>query len=63
MPVLDGFQATNLIRKDEESSGRHLPIVAMTANAMDGDAAQCLDIGMDGYIRYWWEKKALNLPS
>ena len=50
MPVMDGFAATAAIRALENMSGRHLPIVAMTARAMKGDRECCLAAGMDGYI-------------
>jgi len=50
MPVLDGFAATTGIRKREQATGVHLPIVAMTAHALKGDRERCLDAGMDGYI-------------
>jgi CheY-like chemotaxis protein/HPt (histidine-containing phosphotransfer) domain-containing protein len=50
MPEIDGFEATISIRKNEESSGRHIPIVAMTANAVKGDKERCLAAGMDDYI-------------
>jgi two-component system, sensor histidine kinase and response regulator len=50
MQEMDGFEATAVIRKEEESTGKHLPIVAMTAHAMEGDRARCLAAGMDGYI-------------
>ena len=50
MPVMDGLAATVAIRKCEEKSGTHIPIVAMTAHAMKGDRERCLEAGMDGYV-------------
>jgi PAS domain S-box-containing protein len=50
MPEMDGLQATVAIRKREMRSGRHIPIIAMTAHAMAGDKERCLDAGMDDYI-------------
>jgi CheY-like chemotaxis protein len=50
MPEMDGFEATGLIREQERASGRHLPIIALTANAMVGDQERCLQAGMDGYV-------------
>jgi PAS domain S-box-containing protein len=60
MPVMDGFQATEEIRRIEESSGQRVPIVALTANVMVGDAKLCLDAGMDGYLPKPLDRKALE---
>ena len=50
MPVMDGFEATAAIRAHEQESGKHLPIIAVTAYAMKGDRERCLAAGMDGYV-------------
>jgi CheY-like chemotaxis protein len=50
MPDMDGFAATAVIREQEQASGRHIPIVAMTAHALKGDPERCLAEGMDAYI-------------
>jgi two-component system sensor histidine kinase/response regulator len=50
MPEMGGLEATAAIRKREESIGGHVPIVAMTAGAMQGDQDRCLQAGMDDYI-------------
>jgi len=50
MPGLDGFATARAIRREEEATGHHLPIIAMTAYAIKGDREKCLAAGMDGYI-------------
>ena len=50
MPVMGGLAATAMIRDWEQGRGTHIPVIAMTAHAMQGDRERCLDSGMDGYI-------------
>jgi CheY-like chemotaxis protein len=50
MPEMDGFEAVAAIRNQEKTSGGHIPVIAMTASAFEGDRERCLAAGMDGYI-------------
>jgi CheY-like chemotaxis protein len=62
MPELDGFAATASIRSHETSvgTGRHIPIIALTANAMEGDHEQCLAAGMDDYLQKPFSLESLH---
>jgi two-component system sensor histidine kinase/response regulator len=60
MPVLGGLEATMKIRERENATGGHLRIVALTANAMDGDEAVCLAAGVDRYVAKPMEPSALD---
>jgi two-component system, sensor histidine kinase and response regulator len=50
MPEMDGLEATAAIRQRERATGQHIPIVAVTAHSMKGDADRCLAAGMDAYV-------------
>ncbi len=59
MPELDGLEATREIRRTESDSGRHVPIIAMTANAMQGDREACMEAGNEGTLPTARTKDAL----
>jgi CheY-like chemotaxis protein len=50
MPILDGLEATRLIRQNEKTTGKHIPIIALTARAMTEDREELVKAGMDGYV-------------
>jgi PAS domain S-box-containing protein len=61
MPIMDGLEAAQEIRAKEKISGRHLPIVAMTASAFEEDRERCQQAGMDGYVAKPVTSKAIEM--
>ena len=59
MPEMDGFEATRRIRLLEQGTGTRVPIVAMTAHAMEGYRERCVAGGMDGYVTKPVDRKQL----
>jgi two-component system sensor histidine kinase/response regulator len=59
MPVMDGMEAVGVLRQRESLTGRHLPVIAMTAHAMSGDRERCLAAGMDEYVSKPIEQREL----
>lgn len=58
MPVMDGFETTIAIREEERTNGIHVPIIALTANAVADDREMCISVGMDDYL-----EKPFTLPQ
>ena len=50
MPLMNGYEATQQIRSLENNTGKHIPVIGLTANAMKGDKEKCLEAGMDDYV-------------
>lgn len=59
MPELDGLEATKIIRDQESTTGRHVPIIALTARVMEEDKKKFKEIGMDGYVAKPIDRKKL----
>jgi two-component system sensor histidine kinase/response regulator len=59
MPEMSGTEATGAIREQEKATGAHIPIIAMTAHAMEGDREKCLSAGMDHYVTKPIDQKRL----
>ncbi len=59
MPMLNGVEATQIMRREEKQTGLHVPVIAMTANAMAGDRERYIASGMDGYVSKPIDRNAL----
>ena len=60
MPVMDGYEATRRIRQMEDVTRQHIPIIAVTANAMESDRKVCLNAGMDGFLSKPFDMEGLD---
>ena len=60
MPVMDGYEATKALRADEGTELRDIPVIAMTASAIQGDREKCYTAGMDDYLAKPVEKGRLE---
>jgi CheY-like chemotaxis protein len=61
MPEMDGLEAATAIRIKERATGEHVPIIALTAHALNGDRERCLAAGMDGYVTKPLSRKELQI--
>ncbi|HNV23379.1 MAG TPA: PAS domain S-box protein [Candidatus Omnitrophota bacterium] len=59
MPIMDGFEATKMIRRNEEKTGKHVFIIALTGRAMEEDRQKCFAVGMDGFVAKPIDRKKL----
>ena len=50
MPVMDGFEAAAEIRRREQETGKHIPVIALIADAIEGDRETCLASGFDDFV-------------
>jgi len=60
MPVMDGYEATKILRTEENRGYGDIPVIAMTASAIQGDREKCTDAGMDDYLAKPVEKARLE---